>query len=215
MSENRTDYKMFIIFSRIHLHEIFIETIAMLFKCRNYIAINAITSIPYYDYFSNKNELSYFQNIFYSLSKDHIYEICDFLSVFLRQSPNNGPYYSGIAEYWKRHMPIKYINLYEFANADCLLTNIAISINNDYWFACSYVYLPDNESSFIKEIATSLKSKKYYILFDFNNINDIKNLLEIMEKYSTELNYLIGYPGSFYTIPLLTDIIKETDLEST
>lgn len=218
MSESRNDNGTFVTFARIYLHEVFIETISILFKCRNYLGINEITSVPYLDYFSYKNDISYFHDIFYSISKDGIYSICDFLGRALQADPKRGPYYSGIAEYWKRHLPVKYVNLLEFANADCLLTNIAISKTCEYWFACSYVYLPEHESNAIREIAVSLKSKKlakeYYVLFDCNNVEDMKLALKNMEQYSRNREFRLGYSGAFYTMPLLIDIIKEVDLES-
>ena len=87
----------------------------------------------------------------------------NFLGKFLHKDAKQGRYYySGIAEFWMRNIPAKYLNKMDFMNADCLLTNISILVTSNYWFALSYVYiyLNDRESYGIKEIGISLKSSK-------------------------------------------------------
>ncbi len=219
MSESRSDYFVFIIFSRIFIHELFIETVALLLKSKNYLSINYLTSAPYIDYFSYNRELSSFRDIFYSISEDQIYNLDNYLGRKLQKDPFKGPYYSGIAEYWMRNFPIKYLNEIEFIDADCLLSNISIAINEHYWFALSYVYLPDRSSALIREIALSLTSKKlsskYYVLFDANNIEDMKQCIEYLSSYTEKHEMGLAYNGSFDAIPLLSNYIKKEDLEKT
>ena len=57
---------------KIFLHELFIETTAVLWNAHNYEAINCFTSVPYINYFSYKNDLSNFKDVFYSLSDTEI-----------------------------------------------------------------------------------------------------------------------------------------------
>ncbi len=129
-----------------------------------------------------------------------------------------GPYFSGVAEYWMRNIPIKYMNEIEFADADCLLSNISIAINKDFWFALTYIYLPDKSSSLIREIALSLTSKKlakkYYTLFDAEKIDDMIERINNLQSYTDKNEIRLAYNGSFDTIPLLTNYIKKDDLES-
>lgn len=218
VSESRTNYPVFVIFSRIFIHELFIETIALLIKAKNFTSINYLTSVPYIDFFSYKRELASFRNVFYSISKVEIYNFDEYLGHKLQKDPLKGPYYSGIAEYWMRNMPIRFINEVEFSNADCLLTNISIAISDDYWFALSYVYLPDRDSSLIREIALSLTSKKlankFYVLFDVNSIDEMKSYIERLQFYSDNGRHVLSYTGAFYSIPLLTKYIKKDELES-
>lgn len=72
LSESRTDYPVFKVFMKIFLHELFIETTAVLWNAHNYEAINCFTSVPYINYFSYKNDLSNFKDVFYSLSDTEI-----------------------------------------------------------------------------------------------------------------------------------------------
>lgn len=218
LSESRTDYPIFIVFMKVLLHELFIETTAIFWNAKNVEAINYITSTPYINYFSYKKELSFFKDVFYSFSDTEVYNTCQFLGRYLHKEANLGRYYySGIAELWMRNIPVKYLNKMDFVNADCLLTNISIIVTGDYWFAVSYVYLNDRESDVIKEIAISLKSTKlandYYLLFDTNK-EKIKESLKSMSDYSEKHELRLGYNGAFYTIPLITNYIKIDEIET-
>ena len=218
VSESRTNYPVFVIFSRIFIHELFIETIALLVKAKNFAAINYLTSVPYIDYFSYNRELASFNDVFYSISKNQIVYLDKYLGQKLQKDPFKRPYLSGIAEYWMRNMPIRFINEVEFSNADCLLTNISIAISKDYWFAISYIYLPDRHSSLVREIALSLTSiklaNKFYVLFDANTFDEMKKCIERLQAYSDNHELRLGYIGAYNTIPLLTSYIKNDELES-
>lgn len=219
LSESRTDYPVFIVFIKILLHELFIETTAILWNANNIESINYYTSSPYIDYSSYRKELSHFKEVFYSISDHEIYNISQFLGKFLHKDAKQGRYYySGIAEFWMRNIPVKYLNKMDFVNADCLLTNISILVTGDYWFAISYIYLNDGESSVIKEIGISLKSSKlakdYYLLFDTNK-DDMKESLKTMLDYSDNHELRLCYSGTIYSIPLITNYIKIEELEST
>lgn len=217
-SESRTDFPVFKVFMKILLHELFVETIAVLWNVSNFEAINFLTSAPYIDYFSYKKEPVYFKDVFYAFSDGEVYNLCSFLGRYLHKEGNQGKhYYSGIAEFWMRNMPVKFLSKMDFVNADCLLTNISIITTGDYWFAVSYVYLNDRESEVIKEIAVSLMSSKlandYYILFDTNK-DRIKESLKIMLDFSEKNEFRLGYNGAFYTIPLITNYIKIEKIET-
>lgn len=217
-SESRTDYPAFNVFMKILLHELFVETVAILWNAENFEAINFLTSAPYIDYFSYRKEPYYFKDAFYAFSDSKVYDLCTFLGRYLHKEGNLGRcYYSGIAEFWMRNMPVKFLSKMDFVNADCLLTNISIITTGDYWFAVSYVYLNDRESEVIKEIAISLMSSKlaneYYLLFDTNK-DGIKESLKVMLDYSKKHESRLGYDGDFFTIPLITDYIKIEELET-
>lgn len=218
LSESRTDSPIFKTFFKIVIHEIFIETIALLWNAHNFESINYITSTPYINYFSSRKELSYFKSVFFSLMDSEINSINDFLGRYLHKEGNmGGYYYSGISEYWMRNIPIKYLNKTDFANADCLLTNISIIVTGDCWFALSYVYLKNRESEVVKEIGISLKSHKlskdYYTLLDTDKDN-LQKSLKNMEEYSTKYELRLCYIGLIATIPLITDYLKIEELES-
>lgn len=217
-SESRTDYPVFNVFMKILLHELFVETVAILWNAGNFEAINFLTSAPYIDYFSCRKEPYYFKDAFYAFSDSKVYDLCTFLGRYLHKEGNLGRcYYSGIAEFWMRNMPVKFLSKMDFVNADCLLTNISIITTGDYWFAVSYVYLNDRESEVIKEIAISLMSSKlaneYYLLFDTNK-DGIKESLKVVLDYSKKHESRLGYDGDFFTIPLITNYIKIEELET-
>jgi hypothetical protein len=220
VSESRTNYPVFVIFSRIFIHELFIETITLLVKVKNFTAINYLTSVPYIDYFSSNRELALFYNVFYSLTDYYIDNFDKHLGKKLQKDSFKGPYFSGIAEYWMRNMPIRFINEVEFFNTDCLLTNISIAISKNfsmhYWFAISYLYLPNTHSSLVSGIALSLTSiklaNKFYVMFDANTIDEMKKCIERLQVYSDKQG--LRYNGAFYTIPLLISYIMNDQLKS-
>ena len=85
MSESEIEYTIFIVFVKILLHELFIETTAILWNANNNESINYYTSSPYIDYSSSRKELSYFKTVFYSLSNSEDCNICQFLEkIFIK-----------------------------------------------------------------------------------------------------------------------------------
>ena len=83
---------------KIFLHELFIETTAILWNANNIESINYYTSSPYIVYSSYSKELSDFKAVFYSLSNSEVCNICKFLGKFLHKDAKQGRYYySGIA----------------------------------------------------------------------------------------------------------------------
>lgn len=218
IAESRTEYPVFMLFSKIFLHELFIETTAILIKAKNYTGLSYLTTTPYVDYFSNNRDLGYFKDVFYSNRDIEIYNLSIDLGSLLQSDPNKGSYYSGVAEYWKRHIPAKYLNFSELIDADCLLTNISISMSDRYWFALSYCYLSNRETSLIKKISISLKSQSlssdYYCLFGWKSLDDAKNTIKALSEYTSKHELRLSYPGSFYGIPLLSDYIKIEEIGS-
>lgn len=218
-NDMKTSKQSFFSLAKIVLHELFIETIALLLASKNYQSIFYLTNTPYISVgnYSASTELMYFKDAFYCLTYNNLYNVSENLGRELHQDKAKGAYYySGFSEYWRRHIQAKYLSFNEFIDADCLLTNISISLTGDYWFALSHCYLNDNNMSFIKRIALSLKSKSlskdFYTLFGWENEEDIKKSIEALNKYSTNNELRLTYSGRFYGIPLISDYLKKDDV---
>lgn len=217
INESRTNYSNFSTLSKVLLHEIFIETIAILIQGQNYKSINFLTNASYVDYFSYNRDLRLFKDIFYSNSDIDLYNISQNLGRLLHSEYSKGMYYySGFAEYWKRNIPVKFLSFLDFIDADCLLTNISISMNEGYWFALSYCYLNDRSTSLIKTIAISLKSKKlaleYFDLFGWKTFDDVKKSIDSLSEYSLGHETRLSYSGTFYGIPFISDFLKTDEI---
>lgn len=216
ISESKTNHEAFVILSKILLHELFIETIAILIQGQNFKSINFLTNSSYVDYLSYSHDLSLFKDIFYSCTDTHTYNISQNLGRMLHSESSKGMYYSGFAEYWKRNIPVKFLSFLEFIDADCLLTNISISLDENYWFALSYCYLNDRSTSLIKSIAISLKSEtlasEYFDLFGWKTYEDAKKSLDCLNEYSIGHEVRLSYSGTFYGIPLLSDFLKKDEI---
>jgi hypothetical protein len=73
-----------------------------------------------------------------------------------------------------------------------------------------------NFDLFIKELALSLKSAKlatnYLPLFDVEDISQLKELFEEMEKKHKAKDYIFGYTSSFDEIPLIANYLKASEI---
>lgn len=215
--EARTN-NLFNVLAEIFMHELFIETIAILIKYNNYVCIQYLTYRPYFKNSYYDNELVNFSDLFYSFNYYGVYEIDKFLGRKLYADKGEGNYYSGIAEYRMRNIPINFLNKENFIDADCLLTNISISFKKDMWFAITYIYLTNRNNNLISKLAIMLKSKalskSVYYIFNCNNLNDIKSSVNNLYKYKVVDRKLVSYNGCFYSIPLLSDYINSSDIET-
>jgi len=206
----------------IFIHEIFIETIAILFLAKNLHAIFYLIYTPYLSYDSWSKKLDSFDESIYSLSKSNIYELDKELGRLLYESkePNSqGRHYlTGIGEYWRRNIPTDFLSSDDFANADVLLTNLAISVCNSHWFPLTYIYLPNERSSWIEEIGLKLKdartSKQYYELLNSKSKDNIITAIKKQETFMKDKNGWLGYNESFSSAPLLIDEVKPEEVES-
>ena len=209
------NFKLYIL-GQVLLHEIFIYTIAMLMKHKRYFSINYLTSVPYVGNLNYNKELATFQEIFYSISKDNIYNLDEYLGRKL-YIKGHGRYCTGIGEFWKRNFIVKYFSYEDFVNADCLLTNTSIALEIHAWFAITYVYLVNGRSNLIYNIAVSLQSKKlankYYVLFNSNNKDDFLMKYKLLKKYEDNYEIRLTHPGRFDSIPLIVKYIEEQDIE--
>lgn len=214
--ESRANNPSFFILSKILIHELFIETIVILIKGKNYKSIGYITRVPYINPYEYREKLASFKDVFYSCTESMAFNVSQHLGETLREDHTKGAYFSGLAEYWRRHLPVKYVDFKSFIDADCLLTNISIPSSNYYWFALSYCYRADWNDSLIYEIALSLKSKTlaidYYPLFGWKTIDDAKRSIKSLEGFSNGHELRLAYSGSFLSIPMLCDYIKDEDV---
>lgn len=219
INENNFGFNLFAIYGKFVIHELFIETISILYKSNNFNAINYIAFTPYIVNLFDSDTPLYFHEVFYSLNDTNVYNLNRNL---IFQLSKNGDkrvkYCSGIAEYWRQHLPIKYVNIEEFANADCLLTNLSILLNKNFWFAVSYLFLPDYGNCIIEDISISLKSKRLairlYPLFNCNNSDDLKNYVSNFKKIFEEKGLKFGYYGVYKKIPLIIDNLNESEIET-
>lgn len=219
IGESRYANNAYSIILRILIHELFIETIAIFISSKNFDSIAFLTHTLYIDYCSYKNELGTFKDVFYSYLDSQICNMSQHFGKALHADAARGGYYlSGLVEYWRRHFPINYLSFGEFIDADCLLTNIAIASSKGYWFALSYCYLSNSAHSLISTIAISLKSKSlskvYYSLFGWNTIEDVKKSINGIAEYSSNHELRLAYSGVFNAIPLLSDYIKASEIET-
>lgn len=218
INENKENY-CFNILSRIFLHELFIETIAILIKGKNYDTIRYVLFTPYIDYNSHEQKLVNFEDLIYSLSDSKIYSLSQYLGNKLHNEREKGRYYlSGIGEYWMRIIPANYLNKNDFTNADCLLTNISIGCEIGEWFAITYIYLEDEYNNLISNIALMFQSKtlskRLYSIFNCNDSDAMKCVINKLIGYKDKNKNMLGYMGVYYSIPLICDYLKIEKFES-
>lgn len=203
--------------SKIFIHELFIETIAIFLKTRNYVAISELVFTPYTVKKYSRNKLGYFNELFYSNTDSYVDNISIYLGKKLYPNPEKGYYYSGIGEFWMRNIPYSYINKKEFIDADCLLSNLSIAGGFGHWFALTYLYLKEENESIIASIASMMRSKKLsqkiYPLFDCVDSEMMKASLQKVIDFENAHRYTFGYSGAYRSIPLLSNFINIEDFE--
>ena len=199
---------------RILKHEFIIETIALLFKNQKYDVIGSLITRTYLD--EKNSECLDFDSFFYSHSKSNI----DWLDRQLGLKYGDGNRYklTGIGDYWIKHVPEPLINRDEFAFSDVLISNLSIANENKgyAWFAITYVYVLNNDNSWIHKIALSLKSQKLaeelFPLFNVSSIDALKKKVLDIQDFDKHKSYRFGYNESFDTIDLISKHLEPDDV---
>lgn len=192
------------------LHEIFIYTIAIYFKTKNYTALSYTINKTYFIN-SRYNDSAQSFDIFYENNEDFDNAV---------NKRDNKKYYSGVAKYWTDNINIDACNKNEFVFADILLHNASIFIENYksewFWFPLTYLY-SGQENNLIKSFAIKLKSKEHLeetaVILGYSSIEkfqekylEVEQLLQrgVMEKYR--------FDNCYEYVPLLNYYIKAEEL---
>ena len=203
MSKYRKSNSPMYLILKILKHELIIEIIALLYKNKKFrIIYNLIT----YGYETNNgwNPCASFHDFFYCMTESAIY----IFDQNLGKHFTDGIYYklTGIGDCWSRNMPVQYISLDDFVNADILLCSLTGIINNDRWFAISYVY-KDDDNLWINTLETALKSKRLYMRYSelFGNMEEDKLKECIKRDHTNKDNSWYGYHNCNRRIPIMFD----------
>lgn len=185
------------------LHEMFIYTIAVLYKSMDY---DGIAYLFGHTYLSGK----------YSNDDDNNYCMFYYHNPVFDEAINNRDkkeYYSGTAQFWIESINTTYCSKSSFVFADILCYNYSI-FGNEYagwrWFPISYVYGKYNDDFSL--LSERLQSKewcdKICKMFNYNDTASFKSSL--IEKQPQTRNNRYRYPQAFESAPLLTDPYKDS-----
>lgn len=192
------------------LHEMFIYTIAMYYKNKNYEAIGYILTKSYF--VSGYND-----------DKPHSYKVFYFYNQHMDNAickRDEQSYYSGTAHYWIDNINSEVCSKNDFVFADLLCYNAAILIENYndtwYWFPITYVY-GGYDNVLIRSFASKLQSKEHLkeaaIIFGFDDVNRFKErYIEIEQKIKEGKIEGYRYSGAFETAPILCYYTKSENL---
>ena len=196
---------------KVFLHEIFIYTIAIMFKAKDYESLSYFLNRSYFGKKYDKNSQQTGFAIFYHNSQP--------LSQ-AKSKKDEKNYHSGTAQQWIDSIASDYCNKKEFAFADVLLCNYAFfgaSYNYDWpWFPVSYIY--DGEyDTILQDIASQMKSKeiaqRWSKVFGFDDFEQFQaKMRSVLEKMNSQREQRLRYNMSFSHVQLLSDFIKPDEI---
>lgn len=199
----------------IFLHELFLYTIALLLKRKNYSEIGYLLGRTYFPARSSgKTPDGKSYTLFYSDGLSHRN-----LDNAVNKRDNKN-YHSGTAEYWISTIDQEVCSKDEFTAADLLCYNYAIYgkdyLDHWHWFPITYVYA-NEYSNYITKLARQLisreKLKKILPVFNYDTEEEFKNKCELVEKGISEGKYKeYRYNMAFESAPLLSEHIKASDM---
>lgn len=196
---------------QVFLHEIFIYTIAILFKAKDYSLLTYLINRSFFEpRHIDKVELTGYSTFYHNSSK---------LDSAKCQKDNHR-YLSGTAQLWIDNLAFEYCNRNEFVFADVLLSNYSFfGANYNYyrhWFPITYIYDSD-EDTIVQKSAYQLRSRevaqRWAKLFGFDDFTYFRdNLKAALEKMNSQSDRRLGYSGSFFDVQLLTDFIEPEEI---
>ena len=189
------------------LHELFIYTVAIFIKQKDYAAAGYLLGRTYFITRYEPRGCGY--EMFYSYS----YHSQMDQAIKTRDKKN---YYSGTAVHWINNIDTSFCSKKEFILADEICSNYSI-YGNDYigrhpWFPITYIF-DDEFNSVLKDIACRLLSREklsqVLVLFNHETIETFtKKFFEVdMRIHGGDLEYY-GYNDAFSNVPLLGRYIK-------
>lgn len=199
---------------RILLHELFIYTIAYLFKMRSYTEIGYLLGRTYFGKRSSYGkQIGKSFDLFYSGS----------YHTQLDSAVNNRDkkrYLSGTAAYWISTLDLDFCSKEDFVTADNLCFNYSFYGNNYLdewpWFPITYVYDDQYDgciSRIGKQLASKEKLESYLQIFNYESIDVFKTRFREIEQQIQEGKIrTIRYPDAFDSAPLLGYFIKTDNL---
>lgn len=200
--------------SKVFLHELFLYTIAYLYKTRSYQEVGYILGRTYFGVrLTNNNKPGCSFHLFYS---GGYHDQLD-KAVKARDGKN---YLSGTAAYWISTLDADFCSKEDFVTADTLCFNYSYYgngyLDNWEWFPVTYVY-DDPYNGSIRRIAKYLISKEklsqIMLLFNYDSENEfIMKFTKIEELIKERKLQNIRYSGAFESAPVLGFYIKAEEI---
>lgn len=196
---------------QVFLHEIFIYTVVIVFKAKDYESLAYLLNRSYFGRSIGTGNQKIGFHIFYhhsqkmNAAKNH------------KDSKN---YYSGTAALWIENIASDYCNKRELAFADVLLHNYSLLganyRNANLWFPILYLYGGEDDT-ILQSLAVQLKSsetaQRWARIFGFDEIASFKNKISCVLKEIEAREYRrMRYSEAFEEVQLLTDYIKPMDI---
>lgn len=190
------------------LHEMFIYTIALLWRKEEYSKIhNLITRTYFLCGQSRDNKAVNFTEIVYAGADTNLIENS-------KKKVDNKNYHSGLAHHWSEHVMAGF-SLVQVTFADILIYNLSIleeTENTWHWFPMLYIYGLNN--AIFSGLATRLKSvhqlKRLAGLFGDVSSEVINTKIQKMVKLSDKDKY--RYSNSYDKAPLILDYVNANEI---
>lgn len=202
--------------SKVFLHELFLYTVAILLKRKNYKDIGYILGRTY---FSARPTLERTKGHSYTLFYSGSYHT-NLDNAMKNKDGQN--YYSGTAHYWISTIDVDFCTKEELVSADLLCYNYSIYgngfIGNWQWFPITYIYV-NEYTNYIARLSRALISKekvnKVIQMFNYDTKEEfIKKVADVEEAISEGKYRDYRYNMAFESAPILGTTIKAEEIAS-
>ena len=201
--------------AKIRLHELFLYTIALLLKNKDYRSTGYLLGKTYFN--SNQRQSNYGAcnyNMFYSGSNHQNLDNAI-------KSRDNKRYYTGTGQHWIETIDTDFCSKGQFILADLICYNYSVYgieyCDNWPWFPITYVYDDEYKSAlgtFSRKMVSNEYAQELLPLFGYKSIDDLKSKMKSIEEEPQRQRRDIRYSEAFESAPLLSNYIKASDVGS-
>lgn len=194
---------------RIRIHEMFIYTIAIFLKNKDYQSAGYLLKKTYFSHdYKGFNNGADGYGIFYSTNnRDRLDKAIN--------NRDKKEWLTGTGQHWIETVPLDYCSSEQFIFADLICYNYMLygndSKNSKRWFPLTYIFCNEYDNDFtrfVKRLISYEHVNNIIPLFGFTNVDSFVEKVRLVESDNNNRFNKCRFSGAFQSAPIICEIIK-------